>query len=174
MNKPPYYLSDVFGEVVEQVRVALGLPLLNYRCVDVDELNELLKKLGEEVSAPTTENKFPFIWLVQPFTWDRNVSTHLYGKTLVRVLVMNKSNKEDGAAKRLEDNFKPHLTPIYLELMEQLNNHPAISYEMAGRDHEATDRNWWDEQQNIIQDIVDIIDITELDISIHNNENCTV
>jgi hypothetical protein len=172
MNRPPYILTDVFAEVVEQVRVALGLEKLFYQFGYLDELNETLKQRDENPSA-AEELKFPMIWLSQPFNVDHDANkTHLYGSTVVRVFIMNKSNQTDKASKRVTDNFKPVLIPIYVELLEQLNNHIAISYEMGGRPHTHTERYWWDEQQEVFQSVVDIIDIQDLEISINNNENC--
>lgn len=171
MNNPEYIVVEVLGEVVEQVRAALGLPVLNYQYGYVRELGETLAQY--QASPEYAAKKYPLVWLQQPFTLRRGRDAQVYGEVRdLRVFVINASDPTWKATRRMEQNFKPVLYPLYRELLRQLNSHAAISYD-PNREHDVVDRYYWgEEQQQVLSDVVDCLIVQQLTVKLNHNTNC--
>lgn len=171
MNNPAYILVDVLGDVTAAVKLALNLPVLNYQYGYISELNETLSQWSK--SQTFQGQRFPLIWVAQPFTINRNQPAGLYGSVEgLKIAVVVDSNKTLKARDRMEQKFRPILYPIYQELMNQLNMHEAISYD-ASRRHKITDRYYWGaEQQSTLTDVVDCLILDQVQIIVNNNSNC--
>lgn len=182
MNNPEYILVDVFGTkdnkdqltggVLHQVKVALNLSVLNYQYGYITELNETLAQWNKNPDfAPL---KFPLVWLAQPFTINRTNDGYYGSVEDLRIFIIYGTTKDLKAYQRMDQNFKTVIYPIYRELVNQLENHPAIVRELAGRKHKFTDRYYWGEQQqSVLNDVVDCSEIRNLQLKIHNNQNCS-
>jgi hypothetical protein len=171
LNNPEYFLVDIFKELVDAAKVALNLPNLNYQFGYVDELKDTLIQWSK--TEEFASKKYPLIWLRQPFRLRRNEPQGYYGTAdNISFFIINEANKEQKAKDRVVANFKPVLYPIYREMLNQINNHPAIGLEY-NRGHVLVDRYYWgDKQQEEITDVVDCIEVSELKLIIHDNQNC--
>jgi len=180
MNDPEYILVDEFGTkdendilvggVLKQVQKNLGIPSLNYQYGTIEELNETLAQWGKDPDF--AQRKFPLVWLVQPFTLARGY-TAVFARVKggLRLFIIVGTDDTLKAKDRMAEKFKPLIYPILRQLLVELNNHPAIQLEF-NRGFEATDRYWFSDQQKEINDKVDCLEITGLQIGINNNQNC--
>ena len=174
MNNPEYILTDVFAEIVASVKAALGIDVLNYQFGYIASLNETLQQWNKVQDFQKL--KFPCLWLQQPFTIVRSQDPRTYGRTQnLKVFIMTTSNIAQKPEQHMNEVFKPILYPIYRELLNQINHHPAFSVQSGLQiPHVKTDRYWWGEaQQNEIADVVDVIEIADLQLMINHNPNCS-
>lgn len=180
MNNPEYILVDEFGTkdangdltsgVLFNVQQALSLSVLNYQYGYVEELDETLIQYN---STPDFASKrFPLVWLMQPFQINRG-EKGLYGSAEgLKIFIINSTDKTWKASERMANNFKPVIYPIYRELMNQINRH--VAFESAyQRRHRVTDRYYWGEaQQSVLNDPVDLVEISNIELKIKDNQNC--
>lgn len=164
-----YILYEVVGEVVEQVRQKLGLPVLNYQYGYLTELAETIKQYGD--SPEFAPKRFPLVWLKPRFKIVRGNGNYFGEVRDMRLFVMQASDPKLKARERLEASYKPVIYPIYRELIEQLNQHPAISMEYH-RAHAVIDDFFWGEnQQTVLPQVVDCLTIENLTLAI-NTKTC--
>ena len=171
MNNPAYILVEEFGKVVGKVKVALALPNLNYLYGYLSEIRETLAQ--DSIAGGTfAQNKYPLVWLVQPFTIDRNQPGY-YGQTKLQVFIINGSDMNWKAAQRMDNNFKPVIYPIYEELFKQLRVASDV-FEGINLDfHSITDRPYWGEdQQKAIDDVFDCREISGISLKVQDKQNC--
>lgn len=170
MNNPEYIVVDEIGAVVEAVKSSLELDVLNYQYGYVEELDETLQQWGQ--NPDFASKKFPLVWVMQPFTINRG-KAGIYGSVEgMRIFIMNATSKTDKATRRMEENFKQVLYPIYRELLNQLDVSVAF-VDSLNRKHKTTDRYYWGEsQKSVLADPVDCLEISNLELEIHNNQNC--
>lgn len=168
MNNPEYILVDEIGACVEATKTALALDTLLYQYGYITELKEVLEKYDK-----IQLQKFPLVWLSQPFTVARN-SFDYYGKAEIELFIINQSQVNKRAPERMTDNFKAVIYPIVRELINQLAKSKAFRESTASKiEHKTTDRYYWgDTQQKIINDIFDCTHISGLKLTINNNKNC--
>jgi hypothetical protein len=174
LNNPPYYIVDVFSEIVGAVKTGLNLSVLNYQYGYVEELNETLQQWSRTPSFAF--QKYPLVWLAQPFTITRG-TLGLYGKISdLRLFIITDSQKTLKASERMDQNFKPVIYPIYEELLNQIKLHPAVTLpnDYYGElPHNFTDRYYWGEaQEQVLNDVVDCSEISQLKIEIQNKQDC--
>lgn len=170
MNNPPYYVVDAIGQVVEATRIARGMTSLNYQYGYVSELNETLIQYSKSPQFEVL--KFPLVWLCQPFILSRGVQGFFGSVSELRIFIINQTPKNIKAKQRMEDNFKTVLYPIYLELFNQMNLNPAISYQVE-RPHVLIDRYFWgNQQQAMLNDVVDCLEVSQIEFKLNNNSNC--
>src|SRR5436190_19791755 len=98
MNQPPYILTDVFAEIVAEVKSKLSagptpvLSELNYQFGYVTELAQTLAQMKE---PGFVEKKFPLIFLAQPFKLLRGQELGWYGTTSgLRIFIIAETNKD--------------------------------------------------------------------------------
>lgn len=181
MNQPQYILVDAFGTkdsndeltagILFEVKTKLGLDVLNYQYGYVDELKETLAQMAK--SPEFAAKKYPLVWLVQPFTISRGELGWFGTLENGRLFIIAPSEKTSKARKRMTAVFKPVIYPIYNEILNQV----VISEEFDQLDvdslsHKITDRYYWGEdQQKVISDVFDCLEISQLKLKIHNNQN---
>jgi hypothetical protein len=170
LNNPEYIVVDELGAVVEAVKTALDLGALNYQYGYVEELNQTLTQWAKDPEYSLL--RFPLVWVMQPFTIVRG-KPGIYGSVEgLRIFIIQSSQKTLRAAERMEGNFKEVIYPIYRELLNQLNESVAF-VDAPQRKHRFTDRYYWGEaQQSVLSDVVDCSEISNLELDIHNNQNC--
>lgn len=169
MNNPEYILVDEIGTVVSAVKAALVLPVLNYQYGYVDELKATLKDYDK--TAAYAVQKFPLIYLVQPFTITRS-NFRFFGKTYLEVFIINETVQDKKAPARMTDNFKAVIYPIYRQLVKQLALSRVFQEDTVGKiSHKTTDMYYWGEQQQdkMINDVFDCMYISGLNLTIKNN-----
>lgn len=172
MNNPPFILTEEFATLTAAVKTALGLGVLNYQYGYLSELQEVLKEYSKtnEFSA----QKYPLIWLEQPFTIDR-VDSDYFGDTVLRIFIIVDSDSELRAGQRMDQMFKPVLYPIYHELLNQIENAVHIFHCVKdnGMPHKVTDRYYWGEEQTqIFNDVFDCMEVAGLKLKIKNKPGC--
>ena len=156
--------------VVQAVKTALGLDVLNYQYGYITELNETLQEYSQTPEYAAL--KYPLVWLAEPFAVTRiATNSAYYGRaTDLRLFVVTGATATMKAEQRHAENYEPILRPIYRELIKQIQAHKAFDF--AG-DHRYMDRYYWgDSQQSQLTDIVDVIEINSLSLNIYNNPNC--
>ena len=173
MNNPPYILVEEFGKVVSEVKAALNLTNLNYLYGYLSEINETLAQ-DSKAGGTFAQNKYPLIWLVQPFTIDRKLPGY-YGETKLQVFIINGSKQDWKAPQRMENNFKPVIYPIYEELFTQLRIASDVFEGINIDDHSFTDRPYWGtDQQKAIDDVFDCREISGLSLKVQDKQNCII
>lgn len=171
MNAPEYILIDGIASIIDRVKTDLLLPVLDFKYGYLSELKVYL----QQVSQDDPSKKYPLIWVRYPFTIDHGGrQASFYGKTSnLTVFIIAESNKDRTAERRMTEVFKPVIYPIYRSFMRMLNDSTSvgIAYEVD-RSYRTTDRFYWgEEQQKEIDDIIDCMEISNLEITIHNNLN---
>lgn len=166
MSHSNYILVDEMEAVVTAVKTALALPVLNYQYGYVTELNETLNEWSKN---PTDRAlKFPLVWLAQPFPIKHD-SVEYFGRATVDLFIFNRTDQKLKAEKRMTNNFKPVIYPVYNELIEQLSMHPTfMMQDDSAIKHETTDRYFWDGINSVMTDIVDWMYIKGIEIIIRN------
>lgn len=170
MNNPEYILTDEMGTIVAAVKTALSLPVLNYQYGYVYELNETLKQM--EANPAMYDKKFPLVWLAEPYTEKRSTYAYWADVLDMRMFIMSSTSKTVKSTDRMTDVFKPILLPIYRELIKQIDNSPVFVKQKEVV-HNKINRYYWGEaQQSVLNDPVDCIEISNLQLKIKNNPNC--
>lgn len=174
-----YILYEVIGEVVEQVRLALAEKagvdpeayVLNYQYGYLEELDETLQQWSKDPNSNT--RMFPLVWLKPRFKIVRGgAQSQFFGEVRdMRLFVLHSTTPGLKAKERLEQNYKPVIYPVYREILEQLNQHAAISHEV-NRAHAVIDDFYWgDQQQSYLAGPVDCLTIENLNLQI-NTKTC--
>jgi hypothetical protein len=170
VNQPPYNPYQVFGEVVEQVRKALGWPALHFNYDLVEKLQNRLANMGK--TPDEAGLKFPLVWLAYGFKQRSGNAAYFSELKNVRVFIITPSTVNAMAPERLTRNFEPTIWPIFWELLRQLNNHPAIVNEPYRR-YEWSERfNLGNDQQALFTDVIDCLSIDDLHLQLNHNTNC--
>lgn len=170
MNSPEYIFTDVMADVVGAVKAALSLPVLNYQFGYIMELDQTLKQY--EQSPENFDKKFPIVFLVEPYTEVR--SSYKYWSDIkdARVLILHGTDKTIKAADRMETVYKPILLPIYREFMRQIKLHPSIEATPVVAHQKKNLYYWGESQKSVLEDPVDCIDVSALQVKLKNNMNC--
>jgi hypothetical protein len=174
MNQPEYIFVDEFKAIVLAVKTALNLNFLNYQYGYVREFNETMESWGK--SSVDHVKKFPCVYLLQPFTYERGI-VGFYGRfnNIRLFIITSEANKTKKAEERMTTNFKPVIYPIYRELLNQIDLSIAFSTQGVQRiKHNVTDRYYWgDSQQQFLNDAVDCMEINGMQLDMYDNQNCT-
>lgn len=177
MNNPEYILVDEIGELVSATSSALNgsgvlATPINYQFGYVQELRETLAQYDNTDAFANL--KFPLVWLVQPYTIEKGLLGY-FGKTTIRVFIIQESGKTLKATERMEQTFKPVIYPIYREFMKLLEKRSDIFQgdDFTGFNHKVTDRYYWgQEQKDFLNDVFDCMEINSLNLRICDNKNC--
>lgn len=169
-----YIVQDEMATVVAAVKTALNLPVLNYQFGYFDELNETLQQM-EIGTAGEYANKFPMIWLAEPFEID-NDKPGVFGIADIDLFLINQTDRNWKAKERLDNNFKTVLYPIYQELLRQIVLSAAFSHtDPAAIPHKHTHRYKWGEgNKHALNDVVDCLKIPGLKLRISEKQNCSI
>ena len=170
MNNPEYILVDEIGTVVAAVKTALNLPVLNYQYGYVNELKETLASYDK--TATYAVQKFPLVYLVQPFTITRGNFRYFGKANNLEIFIINETVQDKKATQRMTDNFKPVIYPIYRQLIKQFAKAKPFAEAVPGRIvHKTTDLYYWgeDQQSKMINEVFDCMLINGLNLTIKNN-----
>ena len=165
MNQPPYFIEVVLKEVTALTKEELELDTLWFDFGPVEELNTKVQKIKGDA-------RYPFIWLLTPFTLTTGESFDYYATTPLRILFVNTSAKDVYAPERFAKNYRGTLGAIKDKFVEVLNDHEAIKREIARACQETFRAYWGISQSQAIDDKVDMLEISQLPITINNNQNC--
>lgn len=172
MNNPEYILTDEMATIVAAVKTVLGLSVLNYEYDYIEKLNERLKAM--EADPAQYDKKMPLVWLAEPFTINRGVPGY-FGKTKLDIFIFNSTDPTISASKRMEDNYKPVLLPIYRELLKQIGLSVVFSTGSAEAiPHSLTKGYYWDDGKgkSVLNDTVDCLKMGSVDLMINDKEEC--
>jgi hypothetical protein len=170
VNNPEYILVDELGTVVTAVKTALALSVLNYQYGYVNELKETLKDYDKTTTYAV--QKFPLIYLVQPFTITRGNFRYFGKANSLEIFIINETVQDKKAVQRMTDNFKAVIYPIYRELIKQIAKSTVFMESSIGKiPHKTTDMYYWGDQQQekMINDVFDCMYINGLNLTIKNN-----
>lgn len=171
MNNPEYILVDEFAAIASAVKAALGLPVLNYQFGYVKVLNQTLAKWSQTIENAV--NKYPLIWLAQPFTVNRDLFAWYGTIPVLKIFIIEKSDSNLTNEQRMDLKFRPVIYPIYRQLLKQLDLSPVFDTGKNVMSVETTDRFFWGEnQQTVLDDIVDCMEVSLQGLKINNNQNC--
>jgi hypothetical protein len=174
MNRPPYIIVDVFTDIVSRVSTAINTEIgktVAFHYGSVLELNETLQQEGD--SSRKYLNKFPAIWLAQPFTVTEGNGAGFGKVDELRLFILTRSNREWKAAARMTNNYKPILYPIVAELKSQIFEAAEFIAIPTKLSIKQTDWYWWGESDKaVLNDVVDIIELKISNLIINNNLNC--
>lgn len=174
MNRPPFIIVDVFTSIVSRVSVAINTEIgkpVAFHYGSVVELNETLQQYGE--SPAKYLNKFPAIWLSQPFTVTEGNGAGFGKVDELRLFILTGSDKNWKSKTRMDNNYKPILYPIVSELKNQIFEAAEFMAIPSKLNIKQTDWYWWGESDKaVLNDVVDIIELRIFNLIISNNLNC--
>lgn len=174
MNNPEYILTDEMQVVIDAVKVALGIPVLNFQHGYVQELNQTLTQW--EKSPTKSSMKFPLVWLAEPFTISRGLNIGLYGEADIDLYIINTTRKDWKAKERMDNNFKPVIYPIYREILNQFTLIPTFVHVAVDQiKHVTTNRYFWgDNNKSVLNDVIDCMKVSGLQLRIADKQNCEI
>jgi len=148
----------------------------------IEIANTLIETSKMEI---TRDKRFPLLALITDFS-EKKDSPDYYCKASLYFLIANLTDPTLKADERTEINFRPVLHPIYEEFIRQIqrSKHFLIEYNQ-NVPHTQTDRYYWGrngtfdnnvwgktgiygEEGNILNDKVDVIEISGLEIKVKN------
>lgn len=127
-------------------------------------------EIGEIVSLKSQNSewqykRYPFICLFQDFD-ETHTSTN-FSATLNIAIVM-KSKQDYRAEDRYNDTFVNVLYPLYELFIQELKKSKYLDLSPANISFTKTDRLMWGRSnQNVLNDFVDAIEITDLKLTFH-------
>ena len=164
-------LTDEFATVVEAVKTALNLSVLEYQYGYIEELNVTLKEF--ENNPTKFDKKFPMIWLAEPFDTVKG-EPELHGICDPDIFIFAKTKKEWKASKRMTEVFIPVIYPIYNELLKQIVLSTMFDHIDASMiKHTLRKGYYWDEQSKVFNSDVDCLRIRGMGLRLFNKQNCT-
>lgn len=173
MNNPEYILVDEFEKITADIKTELNLFVLNYQYGYITELRETLAQME---TNGYDDKKFPLLWFKEPFTEVRNNGDY-YADVSLEIFIIQASEKTLKAKERMDVVFKPVLLPIYRELLRQINIKSDI-FENLMNDHIPHSKEnryyWGKEQADALDDVFDCLRISNLQLQIGNNPNCSI
>lgn len=169
-------LVNLFDDMINQVRFDLmndgyfdnvQKPYFHYGTT-LNMINELLSKDNAHV------DKFPLVYLSQPFTEDYNTDnlSTLFNAT-VEVFIINHTDPNHTILDRYNEVFEPILYPIYESLMNNITHYRGFMFDLKTPPRHSKEDlpHWGDGQKNFDNDFVDAIRITNLVIPV-SKTNC--
>lgn len=174
------FLSDHFKDLVETVS-SIVLVKLKQKRPEITKVNyehghplEVIETMGQLAKSSSTKfDRYPLVALFQPYE-------EKYGGDYVEVnlhLIIAVTTDENWKAeKRLTENFKPILYPIYQTLFEQISYSRLFNIlDVNSIDHIKIDQFAWGKsglygmEGNIFNDRIDAIEIKNLKIKVNLN-----
>jgi len=181
----PIFLHREFRPIVQAVSAKM-LPAL----IDFDPMItgvhymfghplEIINELAQYDRGDSTKyQKYPLVAFFLDTTIDRNVDPMFYGEATVHMAIIRTCNDPNQTAdQRDQTNFIPVLTPIYMELFNQIayrgdlftiSNPESIPHTYTNRYYWGKSGLWGNEG-NIFNDWVDCIEIENLKLKINSN-----
>jgi len=185
MRIQPIYVHQEFEPIVQAVSAKL-LPKLKAYDSAITAVHylyghplEIINTLGQYESGTTKKfDKYPLVAFFLDMPMKRGTELGIYGEATIHMAIIRDClDPNQTAAERDVTNFEPVLTPIYLELMEQISLRRDL-FQLTAREmirHESIYRYYWGKQglwgnnKNIFNDWVDCIEIKDLKLKINSN-----
>lgn len=182
INQPPYKLTDLFAATVANINSKLRIPGNEIISTDLQfrfgYYTELIQEVEQLETPGFDSSKYPFLWLVQPFTLvvgdGLNNDYYATVKNGPRLFIVMESDKDLKAAERELTVFDPMLNPIYNQLIPSMKSITGFKIPLVGTlKHEVTSRYYWGtDQQQVLPDVADCIEVNFDNLIINNNLNC--
>ena len=141
---------------------------------------EIANTLNKRDKGIYTYQKYPLIILFQDYTVSKSIDNDaVHGTTSARLAIANLTKPDLTAKDRYDRNFRDVLYPLYDSFIEAIVNsdnfntspvHPYVN-------HNLTDRLYWGSNldannANVLNDYIDAIELTNLELEIINGNNC--
>lgn len=183
----PVYLHREFAEIVAAVNVKLiqqlqqvdpGITAVHYM---FGHPLEIVNTIGQyDQSSVTRYNKYPLVAFFLDTDVQRGIIPGVYGEYNIHLAIIREClDANQTANERDLTNFIPVLTPIYMELMNQINLRGDLFHLtfMEALPHKVTNRYYWGRsglpytgnQTNIFNDWVDAIEIQNLKLKVNTS-----
>lgn len=173
----PIYIVDYFDTIVTAVGTELSLTFLGYQYGHPVEINEHLVRISK--SRSVTPDRFPLVCLLTDFAEERGEVFGIDSTVNLHLLIADLTRKSYTAEERMTNIFKPTLYPIYIELINQIARSKYFKESTPELiKHTKTDRLFWGKtgimgnEGLIFTDLLDVIEITNLQLSVKSKKTC--
>lgn len=161
----PVYVVDIIGAVCDKVTIETAMSINYQYGFSIQVLESLKGKDGAQLP------KYPLIALYFPIREDRGKGYYA-DVTIKKIVIASLTNKDDRPVQRYENVFKTILYPVYYSFMKQL----ALNQYSQQKNpdmiiHTKTDYPGITAATGI-NDFVDTIEITNLQISLKQIKFC--
>lgn len=177
-------ITTAFSEIVSAVSTELLAQLqdANSNIQQVGYLfghpKEIVETLIQYDSSKTMRaKKYPLVMLLEDIETTRGTMQY-YGEANMRVVIAMSTEPTLKSAEREAINYAPILTPIYYELLRQIDLHSAfVTKGQRGIEHRMLNRKYWGRENlygtesNTLSDFVDAIEIRNMRLTV-NFEAC--
>lgn len=174
----PIYIQDVMKVVVKNVSDKL-LPQLQAFDNIITAVHfqygtgkEIIETL-EQLTLNNWQNKYPLVCLFLDVDEEMNNQVGIYSNIpRLRIAICTGTDPTYKAATRDEKTFKPILTPIYLELLKQMEYIGFFQYPNGGFPHQQRRNYFWGregvygKEATKFNDMLDAIEITFTNIKL--------
>lgn len=145
----PIYIQDVMTNVVNKVSEKL-LPSLQQVDENITAVHfqygtyyEIIETL-EQLSSTSAFDKYPLVCLFLDVEEEMNSQIGMYSNIpRLRIAICTGTDANYKSYQRDEKTFKPILTPIYVELLNQMRNIGAFQYPNNGFEHTQRRNYFW-------------------------------
>ena len=170
-------MSEVYDQmrtIVERITAESGLTCY-YQFGHPLEIVENLKAMSADPAQAA--GKYPLVALFADYTQKKgNIG---YAEVTLHLIIATLTDVNYTASDRAANTFKPILYPIYDALMEQIARSGYYMGAQPGKiTHNKTDRFFfgrnglYDEDGNVFNDAIDVIDVENLELKVHTQNNC--
>lgn len=172
----PLFIVDIMKDIVSKVSAKLTpeFKLIDEFITAVHYMHghpkEIIETLAQKDKSDTLLfDKYPLIALFQDFPERYNNMVEAPNELTLHIIIARATRPEYKAAERYDNNFRPFLYPIYMELMKQI--FVSGKFLLTSSDnirHTKIDRLYWGREglygneANIFNDFVDVIEIRDL------------
>lgn len=183
-EQQPVFIQDILEPIVAKVSTKL-LPSLQAIDPTITAVHydyghplEIIETLSQKTAAggDFVYTKYPLIALFLDAGLQRGRKIGVYGKFRLHMAIIKGTNPNYKAKQRDDNNFKPFLVPIYLELLSQLKASKAFSIlDESLIIHDPIYRYYWGRkglygnEGNIFNDHVDCIELNNLELELNIN-----
>lgn len=173
-------IPDLFKEIAARVNTVLSTRVNDPFKVffDYGHYNEVTRNLtSKDGSVSQKDKKYPLIWLVMDFVEKAGETTDYCELPDLQILIATVTNPAINTPERIEKSFKPRLYPVYVELMNQIEQSGYFSVsDPEAIPHERILRPYWGGQdgfgngtQNLFNDFIDAIQIRKLKLNVNES-----
>lgn len=183
MEVQPVFIQDILEPIVARVSTKL-LPTLKAFDPDITAVHydygppiEIIETLSQKSQTDQfIYQKYPLVALFLDAKLRRGREIGVYGEFTLHMAIIRGTDPNYKAKQRDDNNFKPVLMPIYLELMNQIHRSGAF-FIPSGQmiPHDPDNRYFWGKhglygkEGNIFNDFVDCIEIQDLKLKVNIN-----
>lgn len=169
-------VAGVSTELLDQLQAAnSNIQQVGYLFGHPKEMVETLIQYDQ--SKTKRDKKYPLVMLIEDIPIRRGTQGY-YGEAIVRIVIAMSTKATLKSAEREAANYAPILTPIYYELLRQIDLHSAfVTRGVRGIEHEMINRKYWGRENlygtesNTLSDFVDAIEIRNMRLTV-NFEAC--